>query len=217
MRAVAAQAAGLDPLIEERPLARPEEALEPAPVRLAVGRGQDQLREVAAQGFRSGPPEDRLRPRVPERDRPLLRHADDRIQGGVENGPHLGRGRAQPLFGTVALRIAGGARDPVAEGGQDGHRDALDGEEAEPHRLVGGGTAGGEEEDVAGDDGEARGEEARTDSAPPARCRHRAEEQQEGRRLVEQRSQDQLDEQGAAHQQHGRGVAVEGAVPHPPP
>jgi len=50
VRAVAAQAARLDPLVEDRPLPGPEKALEPAPVRLAVGRGQDQLGEIAAQG-----------------------------------------------------------------------------------------------------------------------------------------------------------------------
>ena len=216
VRAVATEAARLDPLVQDRPLARAQEALEPAPVGLAVRGGQEQLREIAPERLLGGPPEDRLRPRVPERDRARLRHADDRVQRGVEDRPHLGRRRAQPLFGPVALGVARGGRAAVAQPGEERDGDALDREEAQAHRLVRGGPAAGrEKEDVAGRDGEAGAEEARAHAPAPARGGRRAEEEQEGHRLVQQRRQDELDEQGSAHEQYRGDVTIEGVVSHP--
>src|SRR5207249_1084808 len=110
----------------------------------------------------------RLRSRVPEGDRALLRHADDRVERGIEDGPHLGRRRAQAFLGAVTLRVARGGGG-AAPHGEDGHGDTLDREEADRQRLVRGGEGpGSEKESVAGHDGEDGREQARTEAAPPA-------------------------------------------------
>src|SRR5690606_29431010 len=75
----------LEPLIDDRRLARLEKPLEPTGVRLAILFGDDQVRQAASEDLRARPAERALGLRVPADDQPGFVDADERIVRSVDD------------------------------------------------------------------------------------------------------------------------------------